>query len=323
VLRFLLSRARQAAIVVVGVSTLVFVLARVAPGDPFTAFDDPLQTQDDRARLRATWGYDLPLWQQYGRWLGNFARGDFGWSHARSRPVADVLRDAVPNTLVLTVPAFVIGLLAGVALGTWQAARRGRQTERVASAATLTLISVPDFVVALGALTLFTIQWRLAPGSGMIDPIMHDSMSPIGRVGDVLAHLVLPCTTLIVLVAASVSRYQRAAVIGVMHEEFLRTARAKGASDLRVIARHAVRGSLGPVIAIAGLMLPALFGGAVFIETIFGWPGIGRALVEGVGSRDYALVQAAVVIGTILVVLAATLADIVAAMVNPRLRLVP
>jgi peptide/nickel transport system permease protein len=318
VLRFALQRSGQTAVVVVLVVTISFTLAHLAPGDPFTSFDEPGTATVDRATLRAQWGYDLPVWRQYVRWVANFASGDFGWSHSRAQPVSAVLRDAVPNTLVLMLPAVCLGLLAGVALGTWQAARRGSLLERASGTATLTLISIPEFIVALTVLLVVAVRWQLAPVSGMVDPVRHDALSLTGRVRDVLAHLVLPGSTLAALIAASVSRYQRAAVLLVLPEDFLRTARAKGATLRRVLLRHALRNALGPVITIAGLLLPAVFGGTVFIERVFAWPGMGLTLVEAVAGRDYPLVQAIVLVGTTLVAAGGAAADVLAAAANPR-----
>jgi peptide/nickel transport system permease protein len=258
---------------------------------------------------------------QYGRWLSNFAHGNFGQSHAQSRPVSAVVADAIPNTLLVMVPGIVVGLVAGIALGTWQAARRHRTAERVSSAVTLALVSIPDFVLVIVILTVFSLKLGLAPSAGIVDPVFHDSMSFAGRVMDVASHLVLPVLSLALLVAVSLSRYQRTAVIGVLNEDFIRTAYSKGATEWRVVLRHALRNSLGPAISIGGLLLPAMFGGAVFIEKIFGIPGIGLTLVNAVGSRDYAVVQAIVLIGTALVTLSSAASDACAALVNPRARL--
>jgi peptide/nickel transport system permease protein len=319
--RFVFARARQAAIVVAVVVTLAFALAHLAPGNPFWALDNPRISQVERERLSAVWGYDQPVWRQYVRWLSNFATGEFGWSHSRSQPVSTVLRETVPNTLLLMAPALVLGLLAGIALGTWQAAARSRVLARLSDLATLVLVSMPDFVVALAVLTLFAAHWHLAPASGMTDPVFHDTMSLGHRIADIAAHMVLPCATLALLVAASVSRYHRAAVLGVMQEEFVRAARAKGVPERRVLLQHVLRNALGPVIAIGGLLLPAMFAGAVFVEKVFAWPGMGRTLVEAVAGRDYHLMQAMVVVGTVLVTCAGAAADVLAVIVNPRTRL--
>jgi peptide/nickel transport system permease protein len=321
VLKFLVARAGQAILVVFVVVTLSFALAHAAPGDPFFASDDATMDNAARQHLRERWGYDQPVWRQYGRWLANIGTGDLGWSHSRSMPVSAVLRDAVPNTIALMVPAIALGLLFGVALGTWQGARRGHAMPRIADSVSLTLVSVPDFVLALGVLSLFAMHWGLAPTSGMIDPVRHDTMSFAQRTRDVIAHLVLPGGTLALLIAASVSRYQRVAVIGVLREDYLRTAHATGATEWRVIVRHALRNALGPVIAIGGLMIPTALSGTVLIEKVFAWPGMGLTIVEAVGGRDYALVQAVVLIGALMVVAGGAVADLCAAAANPRIRL--
>jgi peptide/nickel transport system permease protein len=318
---FILARLGQAVVVIAAVATLTFGLSRLAPGDPFLAFDDARLTEQERAAMRTDWGYDRPLVEQYGRWLGNLAAGDLGWSHSRSRPVSEVLAAAVPNTLLLTLPAVLLGLLGGVAFGTWKAVRHGRFTTRAADAFTLAFVSVPDFIVAVAVLSIAGIELNWFPTSGMIDVVNHDSMSIVGRMGDIATHMVLPVGTLAIIIAAAVSRYHRAAMLSVLQSDHLRTARAKGASERRVIMRHALPNALGPVIAIAGLLAPTVFGGAVFVEKVFGWPGMGLTVVDAVTGRDYALVQATVLIGTVLVVASAIVADIVAVMVNPRTRI--
>jgi peptide/nickel transport system permease protein len=319
--RFLLARAAQAAVVIALVATLAFVLVHLAPGDPFgTNLDDPSSSAALHAQQMHHWGYDQPLPVQYVRWIANLARGQFGWSHSRNRWVVDVLRETVPRTALLMVTALGLGVLAGVALGTWQAARRGRPAERASSALAVTLLSVPEFLVALAALAVLAARWRWFPVSGIVDPATHDSMDALGRAADVVRHLVLPAGTLALLTAASVSRYQRSAMLSVLPEEFIRTARAKGAGERDVVLRHALRNALGPLITILGLLLPGLFGGAVFVETIFSWPGAGRMMVDAVGGNDYPLVLAGVIVGSVLVALGSALADVLAALVDPRVR---
>jgi peptide/nickel transport system permease protein len=320
--RFLLTRAAQALVVIALVATLAFVLVHLAPGDPFTtSLDDPSNTAAVHAAQMHRWGYDQPLPVQYVKWLGNLARGEFGWSHSRNRSVADVLIETVPRTLLLTGSGLFAGILAGIALGTWQAARHGTPAERATSTVAIAALSVPEFLVALAALALPAARWHWFPVSGIIDPAMHDSMSAFGRAMDVLRHLALPAATLALLTAAWVSRYHRAAMLAVLPEEYVRTARAKGAGEFTAVARHALRNALGPLITIVGLLLPALFGGTVFVETIFSWPGVGRMMVDAVSGNDYPLVLAGVIVGSALVALGSALADVLAALANPRVRI--
>jgi len=320
--RFLLARAAQALAVIAIVATFAFVLVHLAPGDPFTAsLDDPANTAAAHDAQMHAWGYDQPLPVQYVKWLGNLARGNFGWSHSRGRRVAEVLRETVPRTLLLTGCGLIAGVLGGIALGTWQAARRGTKAERATSAVAIATVSVPEFLVALAALALPAARWHWFPVSGIVDPAMHDSMSAIGRAGDVLRHLVLPASTLALLTAAWVSRYHRAAMLVELPEEYVRAARAKGAGEFTAVVSHALRNALSPLITIVGLLLPALFGGTVFIETIFSWPGVGRMMVDAVSGNDYPLVLAGVIVGSALVALGSALADVLAQLANPRVRI--
>jgi peptide/nickel transport system permease protein len=253
--------------------------------------------------------------------MANLARGDFGWSHTRNRPVLTVLEDTVPRTLLLMGTALVAGLIAGLTLGTWQAVRRGTIAERASDAIAVGVLSIPEFLVALAALALPAARWHWFPVSGIADPALHDSMTAIARIGDTIRHLVLPAGTLALITAAAVSRYQRTAMLAVLPEEFVRTARAKGAGEFATIVHHALRNALGPFITIVGLLIPALFGGAVFVETIFSWPGVGRMMFDAVHGNDYPLVLAGVLTGTALVVLGNAIADVLQAIADPRVRM--
>jgi peptide/nickel transport system permease protein len=319
--RFLLARGAQAAVVIAIVATFAFMLVHLAPGDPFAqSFDDPANTASTHAQQMHQWGYDQPIAIQYAKWIGNLARGELGWSHTRNRPVLDVMIQTVPRTLLLMGTALIAGLFAGVALGTWQAARRGTLAERVSGVAAITVLSIPEFLIALAALALPAAAWHWFPVSGVADPALHDSMSALGRIGDTARHLVLPAGTLALVTAAGVSRYHRTAMLGVLPEEFVRTARAKGAGEFSAVVNHALPNALGPFITIVGLIIPALFGGAVFVETIFSWPGVGRMMFDAVRGNDYPLVLAGVLTGTVLVVLGNALADVLQAVADPRLQ---
>ena len=319
--RFLLTRSAQAATVILIVVTLAFVLIHAAPGDPFLGqLDETEGGRIERELLRRHWGYDRPLPVQYARWVSNLATGSLGQSHSQGRPVAAVLRETVPHTLLLMGLALPLGVLAGVALGTWQAARRGSGAERASSAISMVVLSVPEFLFALALLSVFALRLRWFPVSGMTDDVLHETMGGVDAAIDVLRHLVLPVTALAVLTAAAVSRYQRSAVLAVLPEEFVRAARARGATRAAALLRHAVRNALGPLIAIVGLMLPSLFAGAVFVENIFSWPGMGRAMVKAVDGRDYPLVLAAVLVSSVLVAAGGMVADLLASAADPRVR---
>jgi peptide/nickel transport system permease protein len=319
--RALARRAAQGALVVAGVATLTFVLAHLAPGDPIgAAAENPLVTETIRERLRKDFGLDRPLPEQYVRYVAGVLRGDLGWSFSMHEPVRAVLARALPNTLVLMGTALLLAFALGVALGALQAARRGSRADRALGALSLVLYSVPDFWLALMAMLSLAYWVPLFPVGGAVDPVMHELLSPAGRLADRLRHLALPALTLTLLYAAGVARFQRAALLDALRADYVRTARAKGAGERAVVGRHALRNALLPVITLLGLAFPALLGGAVFVEKVFAWPGLGWVAVNAVALRDYPLVLASVLVGSVMVVAGSALADACYAAADPRLR---
>ena len=320
-IEFLLRRVMQGAAIVLAVATLAFVLLHLAPGDPFSAtLDDPRIAQSTRDQLRANYGLDRPLPEQYARYVIRVARGDFGPSYSHNRPVAHVLRSAIPNTLLLMGTALVASLVLGVGIGVLQALRRGRPTDRALGAGSLVVASVPDFWLALLVMLALAYWLPIFPISGTVTEVLHDFMTPLERLVDRLRHLALPALTLTLVTTATIARYQRAALLEVLPEDYVRTARAKGLGERAVVLRHALRNALLPVITIIGLAFPTLLGGAVFVEQVFGWPGMGRVAVAAFGARDYPLVLAEVIVGGVLVVVGGIVADLLYAAADPRLR---
>ncbi|HYD51132.1 MAG TPA: ABC transporter permease [Gemmatimonadaceae bacterium] len=317
--RWLAGRVVQALVVVLLVTTVSFVLVHLAPGDPFS-IDDPRLTEAMRVRLRAQFGLDRPLLEQYLRWLAGAARGELGWSFSRHAPVARVMREALPYTLVLTGTGLVLAFAGGVAFGAWQAARRGTRLERLLDTLSLAIYAVPDFWLALMMLSAFTYWLPIFPAGGASDLLREAPLGSAGRALDLLRHLVLPATTLALLLAAAIARYQRSAMLEVLPADFVRTARAKGLPERRVLLRHALRNALLPVITLVGLSLPMLLGGALFVERVFGWPGMGDIALGAIASRDYPLVSATVVISGVLVALGSLVADLLSALADPRVR---
>jgi peptide/nickel transport system permease protein len=236
-------------------------------------------------------------------------------------PVARALADTLPSTLLLMGAGLLLAFSGGIALGAWQAARRGRPLVRLVDAAALVLYAVPDFWLALMALVLFAYLVPVFPAGGAIDPVMHDYLSVTGRLVDRLKHLALPALTLAAVSAAGIARYQRAAMLEVLPADFVRTARAKGLPERRVILRHALRNALVPVVTLVGLALPALLGGAFFVERVFAWPGMGELALGAIATRDYPLVTASVVVAGALVAAGSLLADLLLVAVDPRIRL--
>jgi peptide/nickel transport system permease protein len=304
------------------VTTLTFVLVHLAPGDPIaTALDRPGVTEAVRQQWRQSFGLDKPLGEQYVRWVANAARGELGWSFSYRRPVRDVLVDTLPRTMLLAGLSLALSFLLGIFVGVMQAERPGGARDRWLGRVLLLLYSVPDFWLALVALLAFAYWLPIFPAGGIVDPVMHDYLSAGGRFADRLKHLVLPVLTLTLLSAASIARYQRSALLDVLPSDWMRTALAKGLSWRAAVRQHAVRNALLPTITLAGLWLPALAAGALFIEKVFSWPGMGLATVNAIGARDYPLVTAGVLAISVLVVIGALLADLAVAIVDPRIRL--
>jgi peptide/nickel transport system permease protein len=317
----LLRRLAQGLIIVWLTTTLTFFLIHAAPGEPFAAMlQDPRSTPEIRDAYRARYGLDLPVAAQYGRFLTSVASGNLGESFTHGRPVSAVLASAIPRTMLLMGTALVIGFAFGTILGTLQGRRAGGLFDRLSGGASVLVASLPDFWLALVAVLLFASTWRMFPVSGFITPTLSSSAPFMTRALDILRHLILPAGTLALIVTAAVSRYQRAALIDVLPSTWLRAARAKGVTERRVVFRHALRNALLPTITLAGLAIPALLGGAVFIETTFAWQGMGSLAVQAVADSDYPLILAIVLFSSVLVVLGAILADLASAAADPRQR---
>jgi len=303
------------------VAVITFVLIHLAPGDPFSAVtDNPNVSETVRATLRAQYGLDRPLPEQFLRYAGALARGELGWSFSYERPVNEVLATALPNTLLLMGVALVGSFALGILIALIQVARRDSFTDHALSGISLFFFSMPDFWLAILTLLAFTYWLPIFPVGGAVDPVIHEYLSWGGRVLDRLQHLALPALTLTLLASATVARFQRAALLDVLPSDYIRTARLKGLTERQILRRHALRNALLPIISLIGLSFPALLTGAFFIEKVFAWPGMGFAVVSAIGTRDYPLVVGGVIIGSIMVALGSLLADLLYAWADPRLR---
>ncbi len=317
--RRLAARLGQSLIVAAIAVTISFVAIRSAPGDPFS-YQGPDIKPSVRAHRRAQFGYHRPIPEQFVRYVTSVAHGQFGYSFALNEPVSAALARAFPNTLLLMGVALSASLLLGVIVGVMQAVRRDRWFDRASSAVLLVFYSLPDFWGALMALILFAYLVPIFPASGMVDPIMHDYMSWWPALGDRIAHLVLPAATLTVLNVAAIARFQRTAMLEVLPADYVRTARAKGVPERIVVWRHALRTALTPMITLFGLMFPALLGGTLFIEKVFSWPGMGLLTATAINERDYDVVTASVIVGSVTVVVGNLLADLLHMAIDPRVR---
>jgi peptide/nickel transport system permease protein len=309
----------QSLIVVFIVTTISFFVIRSAPGDPFS-YEAGNITPAIREHWREQFGYDRPVPEQFVRYLGSVAHGQLGYSFRKREPVSRAIAEALPRTLLLVGVALSFSVLLGVIVGVVQAARRGGWFDRVSSAILVTFYSLPDFWAALMIALLFGFWWPILPAAYMVDPVMHESMGTWAAFVDRVRHLILPAATLTLLTMAATARYQRSAMLEVLPADYIRTGRAKGVSERQLVWRHAFRNALTPLVTLLGLLLPALFGGVLFIEKVFSWPGMGLLAADAIAGRDYDLVTATVVIGSVMVVVGNLLADLLQLAIDPRVR---
>lgn len=319
--RFVATRLLYGVAIVFLVTTVTFVLVRLAPGDPFSRMVEgsPASAQFiEQARRNA--GLDLPIQQQYLHYLAQVAHGDLGDSFSQRRPVWDAIRERIPATFVLALAALLIDFGLGIGIGALQGAKPRSRTDGVLSGVTLTLYSVPVFWLGLVLMLIFALALGWFPVEGAKSAVGYDQLSVLARLADRLHHLVLPAVTLGLVGAAGTARYQRAAMFDVIRQNFVLGARARGLTDRTVVLRHALRNSLLPTITLFGLSFPILLSGTALVETVFGWPGLGRFTVEAVWNRDYPVVTGAAVVAATMVVVGNLLADVLYWAVDPRTR---
>jgi peptide/nickel transport system permease protein len=312
-------RAIAGLAVVGGVVTLTFVLLQLAPGDPAERLLGPAATPAQLAVQRRALGLDRPLTAQFATWVARAARGDWGTSIATGRPVRALLGEAWPATVRLVGLSLLLSYVLGLAMGSVQAAASGSRLDTALSVVSVTLFAVPGYWLGLMLVMVFTYWARVLPAFGAAG-LDADLLTGWARIADQIRHLALPLTTLTLVGVGGSARFVRGAMLDVATRAFITTARAKGVSPARVMLHHVLRNALVPILVLVGLSLPALFSGAVFVEAVFAWPGVGRVLVDAVHARDYPVVLAAATVSAVLVVVGNLLADTLAACVDPRMR---
>jgi peptide/nickel transport system permease protein len=318
--RLIAGRLLQGIAVLWVVATLTFALLHLAPGDPYSDQGDRRVAPEVAAHWRHVFCLDRPLPAQYGCYLASLAHGDLGFSISQSRPVRDILVDYVPRTLELMSLGLLLSFAVGIALGVLQAHRRGTFADWGSRGIALFFYSMPDFWLALMLALVFAYWLPIFPISGIENVIAAPTYGWWQRAVDHLRHLVLPVTALVLLTCAGIARFQRAAMLDAIGLDFVVTARAKGVSETAIARHHVLRNALLPIITLAGLALPMLLGGAVLVELVFSWPGMGFVTATAVGSRDYALVTSSVLVTSALVVAGTIAADLLYALADPRVR---
>lgn len=307
----------RALLVLVAIGLLNFFLIRLAPGDPATVLAGETGASDARfiEDIRARYGLDQPLWWQAATYLRNLATFDLGMSYRMQRDVAGIIFERVPATLLLTSTALALAIIVGTLLGIRAARRAGTWQDVVISAVAMLCYATPVFWVGLLLVLLFSVTLGLLPPFGMSGFIPK---SGLAAVADTLHHLVLPVVTLALFYFAVYVRLSRAATLEVLGRDFVRSARAKGLSETQVLYGHVLRNSIVPVVTMAGLQIGQLLGGAVIVESVFAWPGIGRLAFDALMQRDYNLILGIFFVSSIMVVLANLFTDMVVRAVDPR-----
>ncbi len=319
--RYILKRLLYAIPLLWGIATVTFFMMQLAPGDPMDMYLEPQrQGQVDPEvieLLRQKYGLDQPIHVQYVKWLGNVARGDFGESFRTRRPVRNMLAEAIPYTLQLTILAVLFDALIGITLGIISAVKQYSLLDKTVTLGSLIIYAIPGFWLALMLVLVFSVNLGWFPTS-QTRSMDYEFLSLGGKILDRLWHLVLPVFVLGIASAAGTARYMRNRLLEVLSEEYVLSARARGFKERFVILKHAVRNALIPIVTIYGMSLPFLLGGATIIERVFAWPGMGNMAVGAVSGRDYPLIMATTTIAAILTVLGNLLADVTYVWVDPR-----
>lgn len=308
---FILKRLGFAAITLFAVLTIVFFIVRVLPGDPAMAILGDQASASALAALRVRLGLDVPLYQQYVEFLAGVLVGDWGVSMVSGRPVIEEILKVLPATIELTLASLVLGIAVGLPTGVWSAVRRNKLPDYLARIGSLIGLSFPAFVSAVLLLLLFAIQLRWFPviSSGQGDGL-----------GDRLRDLALPAINLGLIMAAYITRVTRSAMLEVLNQDYVRTARAKGLAFAVIVWRHCLRNALIPVVTVVGLYLGILIGNSVLTEIVFNRPGLGKLIVGALNQRDYTMLQGMMVIYTLIVVLVNLVTDLTYGLIDPRIK---
>lgn len=312
---FIVRRLLQSLVVLLLVSFIGFMLLNLVPGGPLAAYAlNPGMSQADRDRIISQMGLDQPLLVQYSRWLTGIVQGDWGSSFRDNREVTVIISSRLAATLQLMVSSTILAITIGMFAGVLSAVRRYSVADTLVTTGAMIALSIPTFWLGLMAIYLFSVQLDWLPSGGMM------TTGGDGGLLDKLRHLLMPMVVLALVTTATWSRYTRSSTIEVLTQDFMRTARAKGLAEHAITFKHGLRNAILPLITLAGLQLPTLFGGALVTETVFTWPGMGRLFVDSLGYRDYPVLMGILMLTALLVVIGNLAADLLYAVVDPRVR---
>lgn len=314
---YLLQRLFHGVTVLLGVSILVFVAVELAPGDAVDAILPPesFASEEARVQMRERLGLNDPAPLRYVHWLRRTVTGDLGYSLTSREPITEVVMARLPTTLQLVGFAMMLSVLVGVTTGVIAAVRQYSWIDYLSTFLAFSWLSIPAFFLGLLLIYVFAVKLHWFPAFGASSPAADNPFL------DRMHHLILPAVTLGLELAAALTRYTRASMLDVLHTDYLRTARAKGLQERTVITRHALKNALIPVITVIAFRLPYLIGGAVIIETVFQWPGLGTLMLNAATQKDYPLVMGLAMIVTLVVVVSSFVADVAYSIVDPRIRM--
>ncbi|MBL8697055.1 MAG: ABC transporter permease [Alphaproteobacteria bacterium] len=315
-LQFIVKRILHAIPLMIGVSLIGFALMHLAPGGPLAVYTlNPTITAQDIERIKIVFGLDQPVHVQYFKWATGMFTGSWGYTFFGGRPVLGVILERVPATLLLMGSALSIAIIVGLLIGVLGAVRRYSLFDYLATTGAIFALSFPTFWFGLMAIYIFALNLRWLPSGGMYE------LGAEGDPLDLLRHLVLPTMVLALVIVATWSRYARSSFLEVIHQDYIRTARAKGLRGPAILFRHAFPNAAKPLIALLGVQLPFLFSGALVAETIFGWPGMGRLFVDALTMKENPVLMGMMMFTAFFVIFSNLLADIGVALIDPRIRL--
>lgn len=314
-IKYILKRILIAIPVLIGITILNFLLMNLAPGSPLDMMRNPMVSDVALDMKAEALGLNAPMYVQYFRWMGELFKGNLGYSYITYQPVTQLIKEHLGPTLLLMGTSLIIGLMIAIPVGVYSATKQYSKVDYVAVTGSFLGISIPSFFFSLILIYVFTVKLNWLPSSGMV------TLGGSGDFVDILKHLIMPATVLIIAVAGRNIRYVRSSMLEILEQDYLVTAKAKGLSRFLIINKHGMRNALIPIITVIGMEIPLIFGGAVVIEQIFSWPGIGLLTMSSILSRDYPTVMGLNLVAALIVLLANLLTDIAYSVANPAIKL--
>lgn len=314
--KYIVKRLIQAIPLLIGVSIIGFSMMHLAPGGPLAVYTlNPTITAQDIERIKHVFGLDQPLYVQYLKWAYGMFTGNWGNTFFGGRPVFHVIMERFPATLLLMGSAMSLAILIGMLIGILGAVKRYSIFDYLATTGAMVALSFPTFWFGLMAIFVFSLKLGWLPSGGMY------TLGEDENILDLIRHLIMPTLVLALVLVAQWSRYTRSSFLEVIHQDYIRTAKSKGLSSIRILYRHAFPNAMAPLIALAGIQLPWLFSGALVAETIFGWPGMGRLFVDALTMKEYPVLMGMIMVTAMTVIIGNLLADVINAIIDPRIRL--